>query len=98
MKIVEHSGGHLPFEGDITSVVHSDKPNTITVAANNTLSPTTVPPGWACMFMHLFVKVLSLSPPSPPPPPLSLSPPPPSPNPILCVNMDWHLPLIRTTE
>ena len=52
LKVMEHSGGHLPFEGDITSLVHSDKPITITVAANNTLSPTTIPPGKDLLKLH----------------------------------------------
>ena len=45
---VNHSGGHLPFEADITSflspAVASSKVR-IVVAINNTLTPTTIPPG-----------------------------------------------------
>jgi len=51
-QVMEHAGGHLPFEGSITGLVHGDKPNTITVAANNTLSPSTIPPGIAMLFTH----------------------------------------------
>ncbi len=44
---VNHSGGHLPFEVDITSfipqVVSYSKVR-IVVAVNNTLTPTTIPP------------------------------------------------------
>ena len=45
VQFTQHSGGHLPFEGDVTDLVHSDSPNTLTVAINNTLSPHTLPPG-----------------------------------------------------
>ena len=45
---MNHSGGHLPFEGDITSFipnnVYSSKVRVV-VAVNNTLTPTTLPPG-----------------------------------------------------
>ncbi|XP_064251137.1 beta-glucuronidase [Passer domesticus] len=47
VQVVEHEGGHLPFEADISSVVQSS-PDTlcrITVALNNTLTPHTLPPG-----------------------------------------------------
>ena len=44
---MNHSGGHLPFESDITSFI-SNKTNAskvrVVVAVNNTLSPTTLPP------------------------------------------------------
>ena len=45
---VNHSGGHLPFEADITPFlspgVNSSKVHVV-VAINNTLTPTTIPPG-----------------------------------------------------
>lgn len=47
VQVVEHEGGHLPFEADISSVVQGS-PGTlcrITVALNNTLTPHTLPPG-----------------------------------------------------
>ncbi|XP_015501829.1 beta-glucuronidase isoform X2 [Parus major] len=47
VQVVEHEGGHLPFEADISSVVQGS-PDTlcrITVALNNTLTPHTLPPG-----------------------------------------------------
>ena len=34
-----HSGGHLPFEWDISSHLHYSRENTISVAVNNTLTP-----------------------------------------------------------
>lgn len=45
VEVVSHSGGHLPFEGDITDLVTTGVPNIVTVALNNTLTPNTLPPG-----------------------------------------------------
>ncbi|XP_031559949.1 beta-glucuronidase-like [Actinia tenebrosa] len=42
---MQHNGGHLPFEADVTSFLHYDQSNRITAAINNTLTPTTLPPG-----------------------------------------------------
>ena len=42
---MSHDGGHLPFEMEVTSVLNFGAANWITVAANNTLTPTTLPPG-----------------------------------------------------
>jgi beta-glucuronidase len=45
---VNHSGGHLPFETDITSFIPSGANYSkvrIVVAVNNTLTPATLPPG-----------------------------------------------------
>nr|XP_054751390.1 beta-glucuronidase-like [Lytechinus pictus] len=44
-EVVRHSGGHLPFEAEITAHLSYGQPNMITVAVNNTLSPNTLPPG-----------------------------------------------------
>ncbi|XP_020893569.2 beta-glucuronidase [Exaiptasia diaphana] len=44
-KVVEHEGGHLPFEVEITTDLAYNKVNWITAAVNNTLTPTTLPPG-----------------------------------------------------
>lgn len=44
-EVMTHSGGHLPFEVDVTPLLTYDKPNRITAAINNTLTPTTLPPG-----------------------------------------------------
>ncbi|XP_064533940.1 beta-glucuronidase isoform X2 [Pseudopipra pipra] len=47
VQVVEHEGGHLPFEADISSIVQGS-PGTlcrVTVALNNTLTPHTLPPG-----------------------------------------------------
>ncbi|CAG5127681.1 unnamed protein product [Candidula unifasciata] len=41
----QHEGGHLPFEGEIQSFLKFDGRNYVTVAVNNTLTPTTLPPG-----------------------------------------------------
>lgn len=42
---MQHNGGHLPFEADVTTFLQYDQSNRITAAINNTLSPTTLPPG-----------------------------------------------------
>jgi beta-galactosidase/beta-glucuronidase len=44
-EVLTHEGGHLPFEGAVTAILNYDKTNVITVAVNNTLTPTTLPPG-----------------------------------------------------
>ncbi|RUS78629.1 hypothetical protein EGW08_013599 [Elysia chlorotica] len=44
-QVLEHTGGHLPFEADVFAALRFDGPNRITVAVNNTLTPTTLPPG-----------------------------------------------------
>jgi beta-glucuronidase len=45
LKVMEHDGGHLPFQADVSSHVLLQKKNRMTVAVNNTLTPTTLPPG-----------------------------------------------------
>ena len=45
IQITTHSGGHLPFEGDVTDIVKTGAPNTVTVAINNTIGPHTLPCG-----------------------------------------------------
>ena len=45
VEVVSHSGGHLPFEANITSLVMAGAPIRITAAVNNTLTPHTLPPG-----------------------------------------------------
>lgn len=45
---VNHSGGHLPFEADITPLISNDATYSkvrVVVAVNNTLTSTTLPPG-----------------------------------------------------
>ena len=42
---MQHNGGHLPFEVDVTNDLYYDRANRITAAINNTLTPTTLPPG-----------------------------------------------------
>ena len=46
-KLMEHEGGHLPFEGELKQPlnIHHGASNRITIAINNTLTPTTLPPG-----------------------------------------------------
>uniref|UniRef100_A0A8D8S497 Beta-glucuronidase n=1 Tax=Cacopsylla melanoneura TaxID=428564 RepID=A0A8D8S497_9HEMI len=41
----EHKGGHLPFEFEITDHLVFNKPNLLTVSANNRLNATTLPQG-----------------------------------------------------
>lgn len=43
--MVEHAGGFLPFQADISSALFYGNVNRITVALNNTLSPSTLPQG-----------------------------------------------------
>ncbi|XP_055418444.1 beta-glucuronidase isoform X2 [Bubalus kerabau] len=47
VHVLEHEGGHLPFEADISKLVQSGPLSScrITIAVNNTLSPHTLPPG-----------------------------------------------------
>jgi beta-glucuronidase len=40
-----HSGGHLPFENEVNKLIQFGEANRITVAVNNTLDATTLPPG-----------------------------------------------------
>lgn len=44
-KVLEHKGGFLPFEEEITSFVEFGRENRITIAVNNILDWTTLPPG-----------------------------------------------------
>lgn len=44
-EVMTHSGGHLPFEADVTSLLSFGAINRITAAVNNTLTPSTLPPG-----------------------------------------------------
>ncbi|XP_005091579.1 beta-glucuronidase isoform X2 [Aplysia californica] len=43
--LMEHNGGHLPFESEVNSFLIPGGSNRITLALNNTLTPTTLPPG-----------------------------------------------------
>jgi len=45
VKVVDHTGGHLPFEGEVTDILQSNTYIRLTVAVNNTLSINTLPPG-----------------------------------------------------
>ena len=42
---MEHSGGHLPFESDVTHLVTPGSSHLVTVAVNNTLDAHTIPQG-----------------------------------------------------
>ncbi|EGT57606.1 hypothetical protein CAEBREN_12535 [Caenorhabditis brenneri] len=44
-KVTSHTGGHLPFEVDVSSKIKYGAENKITVAVNNTLSWSTIPQG-----------------------------------------------------
>ncbi|XP_071495479.1 beta-glucuronidase-like [Diadema antillarum] len=44
-EVTRHSGGHLPFEAEVTPYIQFETPNRVTVAVNNTLTPHTLPPG-----------------------------------------------------
>jgi len=45
VEIMKHAGGHLPFECAINDHAILGQRNFLTVAINNTLTPTTLPPG-----------------------------------------------------
>ncbi|XP_074640539.1 beta-glucuronidase-like [Tubulanus polymorphus] len=45
VPITNHSGGHLPFEIEVNDQLNFNSLNHLTLAINNTLSPTTLPPG-----------------------------------------------------
>ncbi|KAH9491010.1 hypothetical protein Btru_051742 [Bulinus truncatus] len=45
VEIMQHVGGHLPFEAEIQHLLNYNSANLVTVAVNNTLTPTTLPPG-----------------------------------------------------
>ncbi|KAF6020000.1 GUSB [Bugula neritina] len=44
-RVMRHSGGHLPFEAEVSKYFLHGATNRLTVAVNNTLTPTTLPPG-----------------------------------------------------
>lgn len=52
VKVMEHKGGHLPFEAEIGGVLRKDPAMAcrVTIAVNNTLTLETLPPG---MIQHL---------------------------------------------
>ncbi|VDI08665.1 Hypothetical predicted protein [Mytilus galloprovincialis] len=43
--LVEHEMGHLPFEAEIQDIAKFGTVNFLTIAVDNTLTPTTLPPG-----------------------------------------------------
>jgi beta-glucuronidase len=43
--LMEHDGGHLPFEADVTALVAFGNANRVSLALNNTLTAVTLPPG-----------------------------------------------------
>ncbi|XP_029925384.1 beta-glucuronidase [Myripristis murdjan] len=47
VKVMEHNGGHLPFEAEIGDIIRENPqaPCRITIAVNNTLTLETLPPG-----------------------------------------------------
>lgn len=47
---VNHTGGHLPFEADVSALLKAGMENHISVAVNNELSSHTLPPG------HVYAK------------------------------------------
>ena len=44
-EVMTHEGGHLPFQAEVGDLLLKDKPNRVTVAVNNTLTPNTLPCG-----------------------------------------------------
>jgi beta-glucuronidase len=45
IAVVNHTGGHLPFQVDVTAHLNYGRENYLTVAVDNTLSSSTVPQG-----------------------------------------------------
>lgn len=45
VQVAQHEGGHLPIMAEISSHLSYSKENLVTVAINNTLTPTTIPQG-----------------------------------------------------
>ena len=44
-EVMTHEGGHLPFQAEVGDLLVKGKPNRVTVAVNNTLTPNTLPCG-----------------------------------------------------
>ncbi len=44
-RVGAHEGGHLPFEFDVTDALNWDAENSVSIAVENELKPTRVPPG-----------------------------------------------------
>ena len=44
-EVMTHEGGHLPFQAEVGDQLVKGKPNRVTVAVNNTLTPNTLPCG-----------------------------------------------------
>ena len=44
-EVMIHEGGHLPFQTEVGGLLLENKPNRVTVAVNNTLTPHTLPCG-----------------------------------------------------
>ena len=44
-EAMAHEGGHLPFQAEVGGLLVEDKPNRVTVAITNTLTPSTLPCG-----------------------------------------------------
>lgn len=45
-RLMEREGGHLPFEGEVSSCLRPGEENTVAVRVNNVLDWTCVPPGF----------------------------------------------------
>jgi len=45
-SVAEHKGGYLPFEGEVTHVLNCGGANRVTIAVDNRLDWTTLPPGF----------------------------------------------------
>src|SRR2546426_321441 len=52
VNVVNHTGGHLPFQADITDFLEFDKLNLLTVAVDNILTEDTVPQGSVTYFKN----------------------------------------------
>ncbi|ADU28966.1 beta-glucuronidase [Evansella cellulosilytica] len=45
VKVTEHSGGFLPFEGELSSIINYGEENRISIVVNNVLDWNSLPPG-----------------------------------------------------
>lgn len=58
-NVKNHTGGHLPFEADVTVYLNFEGPNRITVAGNNTLSDSAIPQDFQKCFFWVCLHIMS---------------------------------------
>jgi len=55
-QVASHRGGYLPFEADVSGLVHYGGENRVTIVVNNVLDFTTLPPGIVKKVSHEHLK------------------------------------------